>query len=112
MGGGLLALVKQMSQEQKYELAKALGLGTPTRRTGRKGMANEQARRLVLQQGEVVRDNLDFLPAPPESVTLMGPKMVELWLEKWREGTLAQTAEMEMIRDGQNMEEMAQNSHM
>lgn len=81
----LLEMIGKLNAEQASLVRQKLGLDgvVKTRKSKRR---TADARTFVKQYGECVMKDPDFEPVPSEAVNAKGPRAVEAFLQRWRDG--------------------------
>ena len=92
----LVRLIQGSSEETKSLMAKALGVSTSVKQKRRKG--NVDALQNMRTFGEAYHGE-DFVPVAPEAVTMKGPRAVELWQQKWKEGNQVSSGGLDYDED-------------
>ena len=92
----LVRLIQGSSEETKSLMAKALGVSTAVKQKRRKG--NVDALQNMRTFGEAYHGE-EFVPVAPEAVTMKGPRAVELWQQKWKEGNQVSSGGLDYDED-------------
>ena len=92
----LVRLIQGSSEETKSLMAKALGVSTSVKQKRRKG--NVDALQNMRTFGEAYHGE-EFVPVAPEAVTMKGPRAVELWQQKWKDGNQVSSGGLDYDED-------------
>ena len=92
----LVRLIQGSSEETKSLMAKALGVSTSVKQQRRKG--NVDALQNMRTFGEAYHGE-EFVPVAPEAVAMKGPRAIELWQQKWKEGNQVSSGGLDYDED-------------
>ena len=92
----LVRLIQGSSEETKSLMAKALGVSTSVKQKRRKG--NVAALQNMRTFGEAYHGE-NFVPVAPEAVAMKGPRAIELWQQKWKEGNQVSSGGLDYDED-------------
>jgi len=92
----LVRLIQGSSEETKSLMAKALGVSTSVKQKRRKG--NVDALQNMRTFGEAYHGE-EFVPVAPEAVAMKGPRAIELWQQKWKEGNQVSSGGLDYDED-------------
>ena len=92
----LVRLIQGSSEETKSLMAKALGVSTSVKQKRRKG--NVDALQNMRTVGEAYHGE-DFVPVAPEAVAMKGPRAIELWQQKWKDGNQVSSGGLDYDED-------------
>jgi len=92
----LVRLIQGSSEETKSLMAKALGVSTSVKQKRRKG--NVDALQNMRTFGEAYHGE-EFVPVAPEAVAMKGPRAIELWQQKWKDGNQVSSGGLDYDED-------------
>ena len=92
----LVRLIQGSSEETKSLMAKALGVSTSVKQKRRKG--NVDALQNMRTFGEAYHGE-NFVPVAPEAVAMKGPRAIELWQQKWKDGNQVSSGGLDYDED-------------
>ena len=92
----LVRLIQGSSEETKSLMAKALGVSTSVKQKRRKGIVD--ALQNMRTFGEAYHGE-NFVPVAPEAVAMKGPRAIELWQQKWKDGNQVSSGGLDYDED-------------
>ena len=83
----LLQVLEKATPEQRDRVSKYLGKSddslSKSRRRRRQQQSNAQIRQSVMSNGDVSHPDPNYLPDPPEKVSMKGQAAIDAWHEAW-----------------------------
>lgn len=87
--GAFLNILNRATPQQLEMIKSKMGVtdnSIKLRRDRKRKINNERARQLVMTDGEVIHNDPNWRPIPPEAVVQKGQLAQDIWYQKWEEG--------------------------